>query len=547
MKKIFVTALSFVLVISITAQRRETAQSFDTTKKTVVITSAYKPSLKPAAKINFTAPSPFIDTIKPILKYEIPSQNLFFSYQPTVLKPLALSSENNIQWVNNNYIKLGFGNYSTIYGDAGVSFGDGVNSFINLNGKHLSQKGGLPFQQYNKSGLNLNGIFSSDGNTEWRGGLGFETSSQYYYGFQPDSLVFQKDSIKQRYSNISATIGLMNKQANEYGISYSPSLSFNLFFDNRKASETNILLNAPMTKVFDENLSLNVGLVADITSLKTMNGDKVKNNLFYMTPAFVIKRSSFSLNVGVTPSWDNANFHALPNITAVVKIKDESFVLQGGWIGYYQKNNYQSLAGINPFISQPSFLFNTRIMETYAGLKGSGGSYLSYNAKVGIRSFRSAALFINDSLDGKTFLITPEEKMNSLMIHGELGYSVQEKFSLLAGITVNNYSNLKSNDKAWGMLPLEITGALRWQVLEELQFKADAFFWNGASYFKKGFGADRQKGAYDLNVGAEYTLTPKLHAWLQVNNILNNKYQRWNQYQVLGLNMAGGIVYSFAQ
>ena len=230
-----------------------------------------------------------------------------------------------------------------------------------------------------------------------------------------------------------------------------------------------------------------------------------------------------------------------------MKIKDENFVLQGGWTGYYQKNNYQSFSGVNPFIAQPNFLFNTRIMETFAGLKGSAGSHLSYNAKVGIRSLRNATLFVNDSIDGKTFNILPENKMKSLMIHGELGYSVQEKFSLLAGITVNNYSNLNSNDKAWGLLPLEITGALRWQVIEELQFKADVFFWNGASYFKKGFGADRQKGAYDVNAGAEYTLTPRLHAWLQVNNLFNNKYERWNQYQVLGLNLAGGIVYSFSQ
>ena len=38
---------------------------------------------------------------------------------------------------------------------------------------------------------------------------------------------------------------------------------------------------------------------------------------------------------------------------------------------------------------------------------------------------------------------------------------------------------------------------------------------------------------------------PKLNLWFQVNNLLNNKYQRWNQYQVLGLNVLGGVVYSF--
>jgi len=32
-----------------------------------------------------------------------------------------------------------------------------------------------------------------------------------------------------------------------------------------------------------------------------------------------------------------------------------------------------------------------------------------------------------------------------------------------------------------------------------------------------------------------------------MNNILNNRYERWNQYEVFGFNILGGIVYSFNQ
>jgi hypothetical protein len=46
-------------------------------------------------------------------------------------------------------------------------------------------------------------------------------------------------------------------------------------------------------------------------------------------------------------------------------------------------------------------LLNTRIIEQYAGFKGSGGSHFSYNARVTVQNFKNAALFLNDSLDGK--------------------------------------------------------------------------------------------------------------------------------------------------
>jgi hypothetical protein len=136
--------------------------------------------------------------------------------------------------------------------------------------------------------------------------------------------------------------------------------------------------------------------------------------------------------------------------------------------------------------------------------------------------------------------------MRNIKLHGEVGYTVQEKFSLLAGATINRYTGLKQNSKAWGLLPFELNGSLRWQVLKDLQFKSDVFFWDGPRYLTKELQSERLKSAYDLNAGVEFTVMPKLNLWLQFNNILNNKYERWNQYQVLGFNFLGGIVYSFS-
>ncbi len=547
MKKIIFITLSLLCMQMVRAQKKVTTQTFDTTRKTVVVTSAYKPSLKPAAKINFSAPSPFIDTVKPVLSYNVPAQNLFFTYQPGALKPLALTVDGGLSWVNDNYIKAGVGNYSTFMGEAGASFGNGVNSLVNITGKHFSQKGSLPFQQYGQSAIGVSGVYSPDENLEWRGKLGYETSRQYYYGFQPDTIPFVKDSLKQMYNTLSALIGLRNKQPNSNGLSYDPSIAINLFSDNRKGKETNLLLNAPFKKVFDENLSLNLGITADITSLRTLSDTKIANNLFYLSPTVSVKRSLFTLNAGVIPAWDNNKFYLLPNISAVIKVKDKPFVLQAGWTGFFQKNNYQSLSAFNPFIAQPSNLFNTRTTEFFGGLKGSAGSHLSYNARVGIRTNSNAALFLSDTLDGKSFNVINQPSMNALVVHGEVGYSVQEKFSLLAGATINQFSNLPLNTKAWGLLPLELTGALRWQVMQDIQFKADAFIWNGSSYFHKGEFPGRSKGAFDLNLGAELTIVPKLNLWIQANNLLNNKYQRWDQYQVVGLNLMGGVVYSFSK
>lgn len=540
MKKLFLIALAAGSLSSLCAQR-------DTTKKTVVITSAFKPVLKPAAKINFSAAVPTADSSKPALMYNVPAQNLFFSYQPASLKPLALSIDTSFAWDNSNFVKLGFGNYSTPFAQAGLSFGDGKTSLINVDAKYISQKGSIPFQQYSRTSANVSGIFSAPGNIEWRGKAGVDLSNQYYYGFRPDTLKYSKDNLRQRFSTMSAMVGVRNKEVNSYGITYDPTLSLNFFADNRSGKEGNILLNAPITKTFTEDLAFNLGFTADITSYSGFNDKKLNNNLYYLSPAVAFKKPTFSVNAGITPSWDNNAFKLLPNFTALIKVKDERFVLQAGWIGYYQKNSYQSLAAFNPWIAQPTSLKNTRITEAFGGFKGSAGGHFTYNAKLSVLSYTNAALFTNDFIDGKTFQTIYEPGMRAVKIHGEAGYTSQEKFSFLSGITLSNYSGLKENPKAWGLVPMEMTGALRWQVINDLQFKADAFIWDGPQFITKGGATTKSKGAYDLNAGVEFTVMPKLNLWLQFNNIFNNKYERWNQYQVLGFNVIGGIVYSFSQ
>jgi hypothetical protein len=547
MKKIFLIALSFISLSALNAQRKSGNSGADSTKKTVVVTSAYKPVLKPAAKINFSAAVPTGDTSKPRLSYSIPSQNLFFSYQPSSLKPLALSIDTSLTWVNSNYVKLGVGNYTTPFAQAGFSFGDGKHSLVNLSAKHISQKGSLPFQQYSHTNADVSGIFSSNENVEWRGKAGVDLSNQYYYGYKPDTLKYTKDSLRQRFTTLNAMIGVRNKQVNSYGISYDPTISLNYFQDNRKGKENNVVLNAPITKTITDNIDFNLALTADITNYRTFNDQKIKNNLYYISPAVQYKQETFSVNAGITPSWDNNAFKLLPNFTALIKMKDERFVLQGGWIGYYQKNTYQSLAGFNPWIAQPTSLINTRIMESFAGFKGSAAGHFTYNAKLSVLKYTNATLFTNDFVDGKTFQTIYEPSMRALKIHGEAGYTLQEKFSFLAGATVNRYSGLKDNAKAWGLVPLEVNGSLRWQVLKDLQFKSDVFLWDGPRFATKGSETTKLKEAYDLNAGVEFAVMPKLNLWLQFNNILNNKYERWNQYQVLGFNVMGGIVYSFSQ
>lgn len=531
------------------------AYAQDTTKRrTIDITSSFKPVLRDAVKINFNAAPPVADTSRPRLSYTIPAQYLFLSYQPGEMKPVALPADTIKPWENYNYIKVGAGNVHLPFVQAGFSFGDGKTKSLNIFANQLSSKGDLPFQKNSLTDVKLVGTLQTASKLEWNGSLGFKNDAYYLYGFRPDTLKYAGSDLKQSFQTFEGQLSLRNTEPTEFGLTYHPNVRVSVFTDNHspKASEANTVLNLPLEKTLGENLGFNLGFTADLThyslpDVPTLPGDQ-NNNLYLVTPAFLVKTSNLRLQASVIPSWDNKDFHLLPNFTADISTNNQRFTLLLGWIGHYDKGSYQRYESINPWLAQPGLLLNTRIQEWYAGFKGSLNSHFTYAAKASFLEYKNMPLFVNDTLNGnKQFLIRYETYMRAVQMHGEVSYVQGEEFSATAGLNLINYTDLRTEPKAWGLLPKEFTANIKWQAFKNFWAKMDLFAFDGAQYRASNGESFKGDGAVDLNAGVELKLTRQLNLWFQMNNIFNKKYERWHQYQVYGFNVLGGIVFSFGQ
>ena len=67
----------------------------------------------------------------------------------------------------------------------------------------------------------------------------------------------------------------------------------------------------------------------------------------------------------------------------------------------------------------------------------------------------------------------------------------------------------------------------------------------GGNYITKGNTAKPFNSGADLSAGMEFKVNKMFSAWLDVNNIFNNKYERWHNYEVYGLNVLGGVRITF--
>jgi hypothetical protein len=543
------------IIIAVTAMMTAavTLHAQDTTKKrSIDITSTFKPVLREASKINFNAAPPVADTSKPRLTYKIPSQNLFFAYQPAELKPVALRIDSSNAWQYSNFIKVGVGNVHLPYIKAGFSFGDGKSTYFNVFAQHYTSKGSLnKYQKNSHTSVGAAATYLSPKNQEWNGRLGFVSDDYFLYGYRPDSLIFNKEQLKQKFQTIEGSVHFRNTIPTDFGLSWHPSLRVSVFTDNKtnKGNESNTVLDLPIEKTFGKLFAFNLAATADLTSYQIKGGAKksTQNNLYYISPAVLLKTPNVYIHGGLRPSWDNKVFTMLPNVMVDVTTNDQRFTFQLGWIGYYNKGSYQRFASINPWLAQPDSLFNTRVQERYAGFKGSVDDHFSYSAKVGFQSYRNMPLFVNDTIDGKTFLITYEPRIEALQLHGEVEYTMGEKFSASASLNFNQFTKLQKEKKAWGLIPIELNAGVRWQLMKDLWLRADLWAWDGPQYRGKNGDAYKGETGFDLNTGAEFRITKNFNLWVQLNNILNNKYERWHQYETYGFNILGGITYSFNQ
>lgn len=514
------------------------------------IISSFKPVLRQTAKINFSASPAPVDTTKAKLNYEIPNQNLLFAYQPGTLRPLALGIDSGGAFDNSSYIKAGFGSLRTPFVQAGFSFGDGKSAGLNIYARHVSSDGKRDYQKFTNTQMRLTGFFKSGNNLEWNAGIGLKQDKTYKYGYEPQNLIFSPDSLRQNFQTISGRVAFHNINKTAFGLTYSPELKIDVFSDNHDNSESNTVVTLPLQKTIGKEFAVNLGVTFDLTRVSPNNKSAINNTMYFISPSVLYKTSNINIEAGIRPSWDNKTFKMFPNILANISSSDSRFTFQAGWTGYIRKTTYQYLASQNPWLWLPATFTNTWIEERFGGFKGSVGDHFTYAAKVAFNKINNQPLFVNDTttnLGGKSFIVVNERRINVVNFGGEVGVNFHERFSLTAGLQFNQYTGLKDNAKAWGMLPLEFKTAMRLQIIKDLWLKGDLFAWGGPDYRKKDGSVGKLDGAMDLNAGLEFRITKNLNLWTQFNNIFNKQYQRWNQYPVYGFNFVGGIVFSFDQ
>jgi hypothetical protein len=519
------------------------AQDKNLKQETIDIISNYRPKLRDAAKLNLTASLPASDTTRPKYQYQVPALNLSFLYQPVPLKPLALGKD-TLQTLQNNFIKAGYGNLSTPLIQAGFGSGRQDKYNFGIYGNYTSSKGNIKNQDYSTLNVLASGTYLSP-ILEINGSVGYDRNQLHYYGYDHSQYDYSKGDVKQAFNQFTAQVGVKNRPQNDWAFMFQPSAKFIYYSDAYNRKEPTVILKAPVSKQLFEDIFLRVEGNFDLSSFKAKDSAQFNNNVVAIHPALEIIKPRFVLHAGVNPTWTNSKFYLLPDIVNESHIIYKKVILSSGWISYINKNSFRAMTNTNPFFtSYGSGILNTRVEEKYTGIKGTLGSHFNYNTKFAAVTWYNMPLFVNDSLDGKTFYTRNEAELRAFNLHAEVGYIQEEKFQLRFTIDWFNYTKQKTEVKPWGLVPFQTEAFATYTLARKLHLNANAFFL-GSSYYLANGDFQKTKSGWDLNAGASYDIGKNFNLWINTNNIFNTRYQRWYGYNTYGFNVVGGVMVKF--
>jgi hypothetical protein len=566
-----ITLLTLVCFMSLVVSRTAMAQ-VKTYNEEITVVAPFDPIIPDAFKISS---NPAIDdsiTSLPVMNYNIMPR--LADVRPVIepLPAVKLVAE-PLSKLYRNYIRAGGGNYSALYGELFMSSLRSKKYLTSVHLKHQSSAGkikdyGPPDNSRNEAEITGTRYFDQHSLT---GKAFYYRDGLHLYGFKPSDFpdtIITMDDVKQRYytAGAAATFGSSYKVADK--LNHTIGLSYYHMAGMHESMENNVKINTTLDKRYDlfkldndQVLGINAGynLWNQHNSLGHTNSSILQINPFIKAE---INEYSFmaGLKLDVAADTLTTKGHLYPVAEARLELIPDALKLYAGIGGGMERTSLQNITEQNLYISQVmKWDFVNDKFKIYGGFQSNISRSFNFNGSISSSSYENYPFFVTDTSNYllNTFSLL-YDNVSTVKVKGELEFVKSARLRLALNGT---YTHYKTNEEyAWykPAYKFEFTG--RYDLQNKIVITAKAVV-NGPVWALKPVpesdGAfdvtiinytlvpEKLKGWADINLGAEYRFTKALSFWLNFNNLTNNKYYRWLSYRSYGINLLGGVSYSF--
>jgi hypothetical protein len=562
-KIIYTTIILLTIGLGLKAQDTKTTEK-KTDEKAVTeeieVVRPYKPVLAEAVKLRRSPDLNDVKTYKAKFNYSLTDRKLELNSDINKLQAQQVADEKQHEFIN-NYVKGGFGTAKTILGEAYINIGDDPGLQAGAFFQHFSQSGKINKQKYDQQRLSAFGRTIGDIYT-LSGRINFQRNGLYFYGLDDTRPTLNLSPQKQVLNFIEAEGEIVNKFTDDPdALSYAAKVNGYVWSDKFKARENSIVLNGYVNKRIS---SFNLGLSTSAEFGSTKDSlTSAGNNLFKLNPYIRLQANGVKINAGINFVQEFGAFSStriFPAVTADFTLIPDYLQIFGEVKGDVNRNSLKQFTDENPWLNSNISIRNSiEKLSISGGIKGTGGPGFGYKARFYHKKIEDMPLFVNNFNQFNKFdVIYDFGSMKLIGLEGELSVQVSDALKWTGKVNFNDYSPA-SETQSWYKPLLRVSSDLWFNVTKELtltgsvviQDDSKAKVYNSAPanpYFIPDPTQESVvtvKGFVDLGAGANYKINNKFSAFVKVNNLLNSSYSRFLYYETIGLNVFGGISYSF--
>ena len=239
----------------------------DLPTENVNIVKAFDAQLLESNKIDVPPALPPLDTTTKRQDYLVPPKPLTVNYPAPTLRPIGMRSGKREKEYN-GFLKAGGGVPSSIYGELGYAFA----SDETFDGKiwlrhHSANKKSFENQRFGNTDALINGNLYLDNNLAVEGRVAYSYDRVHFYGYDHDSLSYEKDQVRQDYKILDIGGRLYNGERNDLDLNFSIAPDVYLMNDYYSNKENGFNLDINATKWFAEVHPLNIQIRTDFYQL----------------------------------------------------------------------------------------------------------------------------------------------------------------------------------------------------------------------------------------------------------------------------------------
>ena len=555
----FVTAS----VLNLKAQDPKTTEK-KTEEKAVTeeieVVRPYKPVLAEAVKLRRSPDLNDVKIYKAKFNYSLTDRKLELNSDINKLQAQEVAAEREVELIN-NYLKGGFGSAKTILGEAYLNIGKDPALQAGAYFQHFSQSGKLNKQQSDQQKLSVFGRSIGELNT-LSGRINFQRNGLFFYGIDKTEPSFNPNPEKQVLNFFEAEGEIVNKYTEDPdALSYAAKVNGYVWGDKFNAKENSLVLNGYLNKRISQ---FNLGLAASAEVGSTKDSlTNVGNNLLKLNPYIRLQASGVKITAGINfvqEFGDVSSSRIFPAVTADFTLIPDYLQVFGEVKGDVNRNSLKQFTDENPWLNSNIGIRNTVEKLSFSGgIKGTGGPGFGYKVKVYHKRVEDMPLFVNSFGSRNKFdVIYDFGTMKLTGLEGEISVQVSDVLKWTGKLNFEDYKPA-AETQSWFKPQMRISSDLSYVINKKVTLNASVAIQDDSKakvyllapatpYLIPDPTNERVvtvKGFVDLGAGASYQINNRFSAFLRANNLLNTSYSKYLHYETIGMNIFGGISYSF--